>query len=137
MATLTPTLTITGSAADFGNAISVSVTDELIPAAGSATVHKIVTCDDITETTNFTNPQIFDAGNMGKAYIFAKNIHATKQIYLVLTVDEAVDSDVYIHLAPQEFAFFPWAGLVDLFAHTGADGQGQAVGGLEYMIWEA
>lgn len=136
-ATLTPTLTITGTAADFGAAIAVSVTDSIALANGKATVHKIVSPDDIAET-GAVNPQIFDAGNMGRSFIYAKNLNAAdgKEIFLVLTVDEAVDSDIYMHLEPGEFAFFPWAGILDLFAHTGADGAGQAIAGLEYMIWE-
>jgi hypothetical protein len=136
MATLNSTLTLTGTAADFGNAIAISVSDATVLAAGKAVVHKIVTVDHIAAVTNFTNPQIFDAGNMGRCLVYIKNIHGSKEIFLVETAAEAVDGDVFMHLEPGEFAIFPWAAVMDIFATTGADGAGQAESGLEYMIWE-
>jgi hypothetical protein len=39
-------------------------------------------------------------------------------------------------LLPGEFAFFPWTGGLDLFVHTGANGQGVGTEGFEYFIWE-
>ena len=129
MATITPTLTISGTAADFGAAGSVSVTKAITIGNGKASVHKVVTVDDITEETDFVNPQVYDAGQMGRALIYVKNIGDTKEIFLTETADEAVDGDVFMHLEPGEFAIFPWAPVMDIFANTGANGAGQAVGG--------
>ena len=102
-------------------------------------MHKIISPDDIVEEGSSgadVNPQIFDAGNMGRAHIYVKNTHATIDIFLTETADEAVTGDVFLNLLPGEFAFFPWAGVMDIFANTGADGQGLATAGLEYMLWE-
>jgi len=139
MATINPTLTISGTAADFGAAVSVSITKAITIGNGKASVHKVVTVDDISEETNFTNPQIYDAGQMGRALIYVYNTNADaagKEIFLTETADEAVDGDVFMHLEPGEFAIFPWASVMDIFATTGANTAGQSVGGLEYMIWE-
>jgi hypothetical protein len=145
MATLNPTLTITGTAAEFGHAVNVSITDAIVLGAGKATIHKIILPDDIVEQGSSgadTNPQIFDA-SMGRCWIYVKNLESAssgtgRDIFLTETADEAVDGDVFLNLLPQEFAFFPWAGVMDIFANTGPDGSegGLCTDGLEYMLWE-
>ena len=130
MATLTPTLTL-ASADSTGDTLSISVTDSLTLGDNDARVSAIISPDDVDPG----GTQIFDT-NLGKSYIYCKNIHATLTIYLAAAADTATGSS-WMALAPGEFAFFPWAGVVDLFAHSGANGQGVATAGFEYMIWEA
>lgn len=130
MATLTPSLSL----------VSTDSTSDAL----SFTVSKAITIGaNQVRTTTVYSPNDLDPGGvkifdnaLGKSFIYAKNTHASKQIYLALTATEAVDSDIYIHLGPGEFAFFPWAGIQDLFAHTGANGQEVATNGLEVMIFE-
>ena len=130
MATLTPTLTLTSTDIT-GDALSLSVTDALALGANDLRKSSIFSPNDLDPG----GPKIFSTAQ-GKSYIYAKNIHASLQIYLVAAATTAVDA-TWMHLAPGEFAFFPWSGLVDIFAHTGANGQGIAVAGLEVMIFEA
>ena len=79
--------------------------------------------------------QIFDT-NLGKSYIYVKNIHASLIIYLTAAASTA-ESAAWMELAAGEFAFFPWAGVVDLYASTGDNGAGIATAGLEVMVFEA
>ena len=131
MATLTPTLTLAGSAADFGDALSISVTDSLTLGDNDAKISAVISPDDVSPG----GTQIFDT-NIGKSYVYVKNIHASLIIYLTAAAATA-ESAAWMELAPGEFAFFPWAGVVDLFANTGDNGAGIATAGLEYMVWEA
>ena len=50
---------------------------------------------------------------------------------------DTAESAVWMELAAGEFAFFPWAGVADLFASTGDNGAGIATAGLEVMVFEA
>ena len=130
MATLTPTLTLV-STDSTSDALSITVTDSLTLGANDARISRQISPDDV----NPGGTQIFDT-NLGKSYIYCKNTHASKTIWLAPASDTATGS-CWMSLAPGEFAFFPWAGAVDLFAHSGADGQGVATAGLEYMVFEA
>ena len=130
MATLTPTLTIASSTLT-GDTLSISQTDTLVLGDNDAKISKIISPNDVAPG----GTQIFDT-NLGKSYIYAKNIHATLTIYLTAAADTATTA-AWMTLGPGEFAFFPWSGVVDLFAHSGADGQGVATAGFEYMVWEA
>jgi len=130
MATLTPTLTLTSTDVST-DAINLSVTDALTLGANDVRKSFIISPDDVTPG----GTQIFDT-NLGKSYIYVKNVHASLIIYLTAAADTA-ESAAWMELAAGEFAFFPWAGVVDLFANTGDNGAGVATAGLEVMIFEA
>jgi hypothetical protein len=130
MATLIPTLTLTSTDIT-GDALSLSVSDNLTLGANDLRKSSIFSPNDLDPG----GPKIFSTAQ-GKSYIYVKNIHASLQIYLAAASTTAVNA-TWMHLAPGEFAFFPWSGLVDIFAHTGANGQGVATAGLEVMIFEA
>ena len=68
---------------------------------------------------------------MGKSYVYVKNTHGIRTVHLGATVTTQAAAAEMI-LAPGEFAFFPWAGVRDLFAIADADG-----GEVEVMIFEA
>ena len=130
MATLNATLTLSSTDVS-SDTLSLTVTDSLTLGANDARINRRISPNDVDPG----GTQIFDT-NLGKSYIYARNTHATLTIYLAAAADTAVGS-AWITLAPSEFAFFPWSGVVDLFAHSGANGQGVATDGLEYMIFEA
>lgn len=130
MATLTPTLTLT-STDTTADSLSISVTDTLTLGANDARTSNIYSPNDVDPG----GTQIFDT-NLGKSYIYVKNIHASLIIYLQAAADTA-ESAVWMELAAGEFAFFPWAGVADLFASTGDNGAGIATAGLEVMVFEA
>ena len=102
MATLTPKLTLTGSAADFGAALSLSVEDTLTVTDPSRGLSKI------------------SATTVGSAAIITDTAATTKYVYIRHTGKDASDSatavnvfvqdtdDVNIgELAPEEWCFFP------------------------------
>ena len=130
MATLSPTLTLLSTDAT-GDSISVSVTDSLTLGDNDVRLSRTYSPDDASPG----GVQIFD-NNLGKSYIYVKNTHATLIIYLVAAAATA-ESAAWIELAAGEFAFFPWAGVADLYANTGDNGAGIATAGLEVVIFEA
>ena len=130
MATLTPTLTLTSTDVT-GDALRLSVTDALTLGANDLRKSSIFSPNDVDPG----GLKIFSTAQ-GKSYIYVKNIHASLIIYLQAAADTA-ESAVWMELAAGEFAFFPWAGVADLFASTGDNGAGIATAGLEVMIFEA
>ena len=130
MATLTPTLTLTSSDVS-SDTLSLSVTDSLTLGANDLRKSSIFSPNDVDPG----GLKIFSTTE-GKSYIYVKNIHASKIIYLVAAADTA-ESAAWMELAAGEFAFFPWAGVANLFANTGDNGGGIAAAGLEVMICEA
>ena len=130
MATLTPSLSLTSTTVN-SDAMSFTVTDTLTLGDNDARINTIISPDDASPG----GTQIFDT-NLGKSYIYVKNIHASLIIYLTAAAATAENAS-WMELAPGEFAFFPWAGVVDLFASTGDNGAGIATAGLEVMIFEA
>ena len=128
--TLTPSLSLTSTTVN-SDSLSFTVTDTLTLGDNDARVRNIVSPDDVSPG----GTQIFDT-NLGKSYIYVKNIHASLTIYLTAAADTAENAS-WMELAPDEFAFFPWCGMVDLFATTGDNGAGVATAGLEVMIFEA
>jgi hypothetical protein len=131
MATLTPTLTLTTTDTLTSDALSISQTDAITIGDNDMRVSAVISPDDVDPG----GTQIFDT-NIGKSYIYAKNLHATLTMYLAPAADTAAGS-TYMTLGPGEFAYFPWTGGLDLFVHTGANGQGIGAAGFEYFIWEA
>ena len=131
MATITPTLTITSTDATTGDDISLSVTDSLSLGANDAVLSRTYSPNDVDPG----GVQIFDT-NLGKSYIYLKNIHASLTIHIQAEADTA-ESAAWMELAAGEFAWFPWAGVVDLFASTGDNGAGIATAGLEVVIYTA
>ena len=130
MATLTPTLTLTSTDVT-GDSLNLSVTDTLALGANDLRKSSIFSPDDVTPG----GLKIFSTAQ-GKSYIYVKNIHASLIIYLTAAAATA-ENAAWMELAAGEFAFFPWAGVVDLFANTGDNGAGVATAGLEVMIFEA
>lgn len=128
--TLTPTLSLSSTTVS-GDALSFSVSDVLTLGDNDVRLSRVYSPDDL----NPGGLKIFDT-NLGKSYIYVKNIHASKIIYLVAAADTA-EAAAWMELAAGEFAFFPWAGVVDIFANTGDNGGAVATAGLEVIIFEA
>jgi len=94
MATLTPKLTLTGSADDFGAALSLAVTDTLTVGEPTQGLSRI------TITTADDQELVATAG--GVKYFYARNTDATNFVVL-----QTVASQQYARLSPGEFCFFP------------------------------
>ena len=127
--TFTQTLTLSSTTTGT-DALSFSVTKDITLGDNDVRVTRTYSPDDL----NPGGVQIFST-NLGKSHIYVKNIHSTLPIYLVAAADTA-EAAAWMELAPGEFAFFPWAGVVNLFANTGGDGAGIATAGLEVTIFE-
>ena len=121
MATLTPTLTLASTDLSSGEALNVSVTDSL-SVLGQAVQQRIATS---TTSTAFA-----EAANYTKSYVFVMNTSTTAAE--IITIEKADSGDEYMFLGAGEFAFFPWAASVDLFADAA---QGTPV--LEVRIYQA
>jgi len=94
MADLKPTLTLTGTQADLGATLSLSVDDTLSVTSPMQGVSKktITTADD--------QELVATAG--GVKYFYAKNTDTTNFVIL-----QTVASQQYARLSPGEFCFFP------------------------------
>ena len=104
MATLTPTLTLASSDMN-GDVLNLSVTDSL-EILGQVTTKQVATS---------TSSAIFaTAANYTKSYVYLKNLTSTAAE--IITIEKADGGDEYMTLGAGEFAFFPWASSVDLFA---------------------
>ena len=104
MATLTPTLTLASSDMN-GDVLNLSVTDSL-SILGQVTTKQVATS---------TSSAIFaTAANYTKSYVYLKNLSTTAAE--IITIEKADGGDEYMTLGAGEFAFFPWASSVDLFA---------------------
>ena len=131
MATLTPTLSLAGTAADFGDLLSFSVSKALTLGDNDAKISRTYAVND----ANPGGPQIYDTG-LGKCYIYLKNLTASTELHITSGATTAKGS-AWLHLAGGEFAFFPWAGKVDLFANSGDNGVGIVSDALEVLIYQA
>lgn len=127
--TLTPSLSLV-STTTTSDGLSFTVSNTLTLGDNDARTSTIYSPPDAPDGV-----QIFDT-NLGKSYIYIKNIHATLPIYIMAAADTA-ESAAWIELAASEFAFFPWAGVADLFASTGDATTATATAGLEVMVFEA
>lgn len=104
MATLTPTLTLASSDMN-GDVLNLSVTDSL-------TVLGQVTTKQVVATTS--SAVFATAANYTKSYVYLKNLSTVPAE--IITIEKADGGDEYFTLGAGEFAFFPWASIVDLFA---------------------
>jgi len=129
MATLVPTLTLVSTDATSGETLNLSVTDSLTLGANDVVLNRTYSPNDVDPG----GVQIFDT-NLGKSFIYLKNNHASLTIHIQAAADTA-ESAAWMELAAGEFAWFPWAGVVDLFASTGDNGAGIATNGLEVIIY--
>ena len=127
--TLTPSLTLTSSTTT-SDSLSFTVSDTLTLGDNDARTSTIYSPPDAPNGV-----QIFDT-NLGKSYIYLKNIHATLPIYIMAAADTAEGAE-WMLLGVGEFAFFPWGGVADLFASTGDATTATATAGLEVMVFEA
>ena len=130
MATLTPTLALVSTDAT-GDSLSISESKALTIGANKVRLSRTYSPDDVSPG----GTQIFNT-TLGKSYVYVKNIHASLIIYLTAAADTA-EAAAWMELAAGEFAFFPWAGVVNLFSNTGDNGAGIATNGLEVIIFEA
>ena len=91
---LTAKLTLTGTAANFGDELALAVTSSLTVAAPIQGISQqtITTADD----------QQLIATTGGVKYFYAKNLDTTNFVIL-----QTVASQQYARLSPGEFAFFP------------------------------
>ena len=129
MATLTPTLALTSTDAT-GDTLSISVTDSLTIGANKVRLSRTYSPNDVDPG----GVQIFNT-NLGPSYMYLKNTHATLKIHIQAAADTA-EGAAWMELKAGEFAFFCWAGVVNLFASTGDNGAGIATDGLEVIIFE-
>ena len=121
MATLTPTLTLASTDISASEALNLSVTDSLA-IAGGATQFQVATS---------TSSAVFaSAANFTKSYVYLRNLSTTAAE--IITIEKAASGDTYMTLGVEEFAFFPWASTVDLFADAA---QGTPI--LEVRIFQA
>ena len=88
MSTLTPTLTLTGTAADFGANLALSVTDSLALATTSI-VH-----NSQEVMGNRLHTVIASAGTYSKSYVFLKNTSATAAEIITVTAGAFTHSDI-------------------------------------------
>ena len=79
MSTLTPTLTLTGTAADFGAKLALSVTDSLA-LANTSIVHN---SQEVMSSTAHTT--IAALGDYTKSYVFLKNLSSTANQIITIT----------------------------------------------------
>lgn len=125
--TITPTLSLSSTTAT-GDSLSFSVTKSLALGVNDVRLSKKYIVNDHSANDA---PKIFNQATMGKSYVYVKNTHGTRTVHLGPTITtQATHAEII--LAPGEFAFFPWAGVRDLFAIADADG-----GEVEVMIFEA
>lgn len=117
MATLNPTLTLAGTAADFGAAISLSVTDQLTVAGDLV---------GISRAPTGTISSLLTSTKYGASYIYLKNADAAINITIT------VGSQTLCVLKPLEFAYLPWDGTADIKT-TAASGAPI----IEYALFEA
>jgi len=104
MATLTTTLTLASTDIST-DALSLSVSD-LLTVDGAAISFQVATS---------TSSVVFAAAaNYTKSYVFLHNISTTSAE--IITIEKADGGDEYMFLGAGEYAFFPWASTVDLFA---------------------
>ena len=119
MATLKPTLTLASSDMN-GDVLNLSVTDSL----------EILWQFTTKQVATSTSSAIFaTAANYTKSYVYLKNLSTTAAE--IITIEKADGGDEYMTLGAGEFAFFPWASEVDLFADAA---QGTPV--LEVRIYQ-
>ena len=104
MATLTPTLTLSSSDMN-GDVLNLSATDSL-SILGQVTTQQVV----VTTTS-----AIFAAAaNYTKSYVYLKNLSKTPAE--IIEVETSSGAGKMFTLGSEEFTFFPWSSLVDLFA---------------------
>ena len=106
MANLTPRLTLTGTAAQFGSAVNLSVDDTLVvevPFSGVSRVSIGTSIQDISSDLKTTQAEI--------TFVYLKNID-TNNVISIGTGGDVLFAD----LNPGEFMFFPLKGTVGLKA---------------------
>jgi len=97
MATITPKLTVTGTAADWGAAVAISVSDSLTCEAPAKGLSKV-------DVTTVTPIQLVAAGSAGTTFVYIKNNNTTGTGYVDIETD---GSAVYGTLMNGEFAWIP------------------------------
>lgn len=65
---------------------------------------------------------IFDATEYGRSFLYIKHISNTAGEGNSINIEDSSSSTIYASLQPNEFAFIPWNGTVDVYAESvGAD----------------
>jgi hypothetical protein len=111
MATLNPTLTLTGTAADFGAAVSLNVTDQLTVDGDLVGISR--------SPTAVTTPVALLATTYGPSYVYLKNAAAAAETTETIII--TIGAQTLCTLKPQEFAYFPWDGSAAINTHSGAN----------------
>jgi len=96
MGKITPKLTVTGTAADWGASVAISVSDELTCEAPAKGLSKI----DATVGAH----QILASGSAGSAFLYIRNNNTSGTGYIDIETDA---SAVYGTLMNGEFAWIP------------------------------
>jgi len=104
MATLTPTVTLSGTAADFGNALSLSSSDTLTVSEPTQGLSRI----DVLHTGSGTEI-ITAAASNPHTYFYAKNTDATNYV-----ICRNAAGEEWGRLAPGEFMFMAVAATVGI-----------------------
>ena len=97
MATITPKLTVTGTAADWGAAVAISASNSLICEAPAKGLSKL----DVPVGTK----DILVNGSAGTAFVYIKNNNTSGTGYVDLKTDEG--NVVFGTLMNGEFAWIP------------------------------
>ena len=101
MATLAAKLTLSGSRLT-SDTLNIAVSDTLV-------ISKSVEIKRMTTST--TASVVVQASLYTKAWVYVKNMDTA----IAMTLVKAEGGDVFMDLGPEEFAFFPWSTLIDLF----------------------
>tara|TARA_B110000858_G_scaffold16259_1_gene16404 strand:- start:932 stop:1306 length:375 start_codon:yes stop_codon:yes gene_type:complete len=120
MATLVPSLTLSSSDLN-GDILNLSVADSLAVLGQVSAFQKVATTTGVVFAA---------AANFSKSYVYLKNLSTTAAE--IITIEKADGGDEYFSLGAGEFAFFPWASIVDLALDAA---QGSPV--LEVRIFQA
>ena len=114
MATLKPSLTLTGTASDFGSALSLTATDSLTvetPFSGVSRTSIGTSSQDIISDLKTTQTS--------NTYVYLKNMSTDNYVNIYTATgggSGSTDPVVFAQLNPLEFMFFPLKGSVGLKA---------------------
>lgn len=117
MATLTSKLTLTSSDLTSDN---LALSETISLNISKAVVQK-------RQVLSTTAAAIVTAADYTKAFVYVKNLDSS----IVVTLEKSDGGDEYMTLGAGEWAFFPWATAVDLFADAAS-----GTPTLEVMIFE-
>ena len=125
--TIKPTLSLSSSSTT-GNAVSFSTTSTITLGDNDVRSERK---HIVPDHSGAGGVKLVDTG-IGKSYVYVKNTHANVTIHLAGTATYQQANALFI-LAPGEFTWFPFSGVVILYAIASPG----ATGEVEAMIFEA